>query len=153
MRVVSYGKTTSNHNLSLGEYASQLVVSYGKTTSNHNAVFYIAFLVAGCILWKNYIKPQPSPRSLFPYCVVSYGKTTSNHNWRQSHLACPNVVSYGKTTSNHNCPLRPMLFCKVVSYGKTTSNHNCLPTSCASWWLYLMEKLHQTTTKEHSTSI
>ena len=100
------------------------VVSYGKTTSNHNDVFYIAFLVAGCILWKNYIKPQPSPRSLFPYCVVSYGKTTSNHNFFAQ------VMRYS-------------LLYLMEKLHQTTTN---LLSYCANILLYLMEKLHQTTT-------
>ncbi len=78
----------------------------------------------GCILWKNYIKPQ----RFLPFAdhipVVSYGKTTSNHNSRPGTTGITRVVSYGKTTSNHN---QPLMHRNAVS-------------------LYLMEKLHQTTT-------
>ena len=63
------------------------------------------------------------------------------------------VVSYRNSTSNHNSEVtinsRPV----VVSYRNSTSNHNLVPYYCNIGLLYLIEILHQTTTKnrgEHS---
>ena len=58
--VVSYQKSTSNHNCNCVLHSTPLVVSYQKSTSNHNAyVMVMAWIV-----------------------VVSYQKSTSNHNRR-----------------------------------------------------------------------
>ncbi len=56
--VVSYLKTTSNHNFNLDAVIIPEVVSYLKTTSNHNSF----------------------ERTFDELEVVSYLKTTSNHN-------------------------------------------------------------------------
>ncbi len=37
-------------------------------------------MLSGCILFKNYIKPQPLGLGVGLFAVVSYLKTTSNHN-------------------------------------------------------------------------
>ena len=57
-RVVSYLKTTSNHNNASIHCSRLIVVSYLKTTSNHNDI------------GEQLVRPT----------VVSYLKTTSNHN-------------------------------------------------------------------------
>ena len=56
--VVSYSISTSNHNVSLNKWATELVVSYSISTSNHNNY------------WKHAKRIG----------VVSYSISTSNHN-------------------------------------------------------------------------
>ena len=56
----------------------------------------------GCILFKNYIKPQRRVPNMANEEVVSYLKTTSNHNDSGCNIVRIAVVSYLKTTSNHN---------------------------------------------------
>ena len=56
--VVSYLKTTSNHNNTRRASSRSGVVSYLKTTSNHNSVVSPVRVMKCCILFKNYIKPQ-----------------------------------------------------------------------------------------------
>lgn len=51
-----------------------------------------------------------------------------------------------KSTSNHNKDYRHNSDFIVVSYRKTTSNHNSIDNAIYINMLYLMEKLHQTTT-------
>ena len=78
-----------------------------------------------CILSKFYIKPQHDRYVKHSTCVVSYRNSTSNHNWKRS--------------------IR--IFAKVVSYRNSTSNHNSGTTTPNSALLYLIEILHQTTTR------
>ncbi len=82
--VVSYLKTTSNHNPTSQTRRRARVVSYLKTTSNHNDI------------GEQLVRPT----------VVSYLKTTSNHNPVRGSRRRQGVVSYLKTTSNHNLPPR-----------------------------------------------
>ena len=83
-----------------------------------------AAILRGCILSKFYIKPQQEMYRRAAYWVVSYRNSTSNHN---------KVVT------------RP-LGGRVVSYRNSTSNHNRMTRFLASYLLYLIEILHQTTT-------
>ena len=80
---------------------------------------------SGCILSKFYIKPQPSACEICRQIVVSYRNSTSNHNHQRARY----VVKY------------------VVSYRNSTSNHNALAVAWSSAVLYLIEILHQTTTR------
>ena len=57
------------------------------------------------------------------------------------------VVSYRNSTSNHNCTRTPGTPLSVVSYRNSTSNHNWRPLSVNVEKLYLIEILHQTTTR------
>ena len=79
-----------------------------------------------CILSKFYIKPQQRIRHRLGHSVVSYRNSTSNHNY-----ACVRRFRH-----------------KVVSYRNSTSNHNFTPRVDYSQGLYLIEILHQTTTKD-----
>ena len=81
--------------------------------------------VEGCILSKFYIKPQLTFALFFQFIVVSYRNSTSNHNSDGSGCSSKTVVSYRNSTSNHN---------------------NCLYNEIRSA-LYLIEILHQTTTR------
>ena len=92
--VVSYPKSSSNHNLSLGLSHLQPVVSYPKSSSNHNA-----------LIWQGSIAS-----------VVSYPKSSSNHNSRRRTPLSAIVVSYPKSSSNHNlCRIKacyhPIMWC------------------------------------------
>ena len=78
-----------------------------------------------CILSKFYIKPQLNYGFSDRHRVVSYRNSTSNHNyWR--------VISVRTS---------------VVSYRNSTSNHNEKCRCDKAYVLYLIEILHQTTTK------
>ena len=128
----------------------------------------VIVLPSGCILSKFYIKPQ-----LFDVVyrlpeVVSYRNSTSNHN--RSSLVDENSELYlieilhQTTTKNdvskatHGCILskfyikpqplaRVRELPKVVSYRNSTSNHNSGFDIEFFDKLYLIEILHQTTTK------
>ena len=126
--VVSYRNSTSNHNDELFGGYRRVVVSYRNSTSNHNCT--------GC---------HSTPES-----VVSYRNSTSNHNCLQwSRTGCI-VVSYRNSTSNHNW--KSFIVCSrvVVSYRNSTSNHNNRFYQCSRSRLYLIEILHQTTTRSIS---
>ena len=101
-----------------------------------------------CILSKFYIKPQPYDEVLGQLNVVSYRNSTSNHN-SSAPLNFPTaVVSYRNSTSNHNL-LQEFVNCeRVVSYRNSTSNHNMPRPSARVSSLYLIEILHQTTTRQ-----
>ena len=102
---------------------------------------------ACCILSKFYIKPQLLLSTVGYIRVVSYRNSTSNHNSASATSLATPVVSYRNSTSNHNYVRRNYFERKVVSYRNSTSNHN--PRS-ARWrysLLYLIEILHQTTTR------
>ena len=125
IRVVSYRNSTSNHNVGQSYLVSDAVVSYRNSTSNHNQAHSIL---------------EHSP-------VVSYRNSTSNHNTSTLRSVSIIVVSYRNSTSNHNHPEmgnEPRL---VVSYRNSTSNHNLLWEFVNRWRLYLIEILHQTTTR------
>ena len=57
------------------------------------------------------------------------------------------VVSYRNSTSNHNGIIRGGMSRAVVSYRNSTSNHNFLFNDFCAIALYLIEILHQTTTR------
>ena len=100
-----------------------------------------------CILSKFYIKPQLRLERELAYCVVSYRNSTSNHNSAFAIKLATLVVSYRNSTSNHNNCMYNEIRSAVVSYRNSTSNHN--PTAIAQNMLalYLIEILHQTTTR------
>ena len=100
-----------------------------------------------CILSKFYIKPQLAASARSVCAVVSYRNSTSNHNISRDRTCVVAVVSYRNSTSNHNSMAVPVAAAGVVSYRNSTSNHNSL---ASGWWspaLYLIEILHQTTTR------
>ena len=132
--------------LGVDRHLGAFVVSYRNSTSNHNSASAIRsatplYLIEilhqtttadlkphrkrSCILSKFYIKPQLWRCSCQPRCVVSYRNSTSNHNGGSRYSDWLEVVSYRNSTSNHN----PGSFFSQA-YG-----------------LYLIEILHQTTTK------
>ena len=104
----------------------------------------------GCILSKFYIKPQLSELSSESVngCILSkfYIKPQQN----TTSFASLIVVSYRNSTSNHNFLLQISVETLVVSYRNSTSNHNKMPSWLWMFTLYLIEILHQTTTKENA---
>ena len=100
-----------------------------------------------CILSKFYIKPQRIDRSLLLSLVVSYRNSTSNHNCLSRAKQNRGVVSYRNSTSNHNRSCCQSFDHRVVSYRNSTSNHNGKPSKYTDKELYLIEILHQTTTR------
>ena len=123
--VVSYRNSTSNHNQGGSIAFNDRVVSYRNSTSNHNSALVQGQRLRRCILSKFYIKPQ--------LC------------WQRSNFCC--VVSYRNSTSNHNCSPHKSTAKPVVSYRNSTSNHNSGVGVNATMSLYLIEILHQTTTR------
>ena len=115
----------------------------------HQTTTFIAddWPILSCILSKFYIKPQQEQWSNSYQNVVSYRNSTSNHNgFGIRHVRRP-VVSYRNSTSNHNGGSRYSDWLEVVSYRNSTSNHN--PNFSIEFFdkLYLIEILHQTTTR------
>ena len=103
--------------------------------------------VTSCILSKFYIKPQHvKPANCFLY-VVSYRNSTSNHNISAGGSSGSSVVSYRNSTSNHNTNGLQRFCLQVVSYRNSTSNHNSCLCISEETALYLIEILHQTTTR------
>ena len=123
--VVSYRNSTSNHNSGTTTPNSALVVSYRNSTSNHNGSVDV-------------LPGRP---------VVSYRNSTSNHNTLSTLVTVCPVVSYRNSTSNHNKTGDAFFRILVVSYRNSTSNHNTGVTSISAFLLYLIEILHQTTTR------
>ena len=122
-----------------------------------------------CILSKFYIKPQPWLCSWIFHKVVSYRNSTSNHNcsprcWLPWSLYLIEILHQTTTfavicISVPRCILskfyiKPQripyieLHLSVVSYRNSTSNHNSRGSLYSSSALYLIEILHQTTTKD-----
>ena len=60
------------------------------------------------------------------------------------------VVSYRNSTSNHNHRGLSCLREAVVSYRNSTSNHNPCTAFTPAFTLYLIEILHQTTTRNNN---
>ena len=102
---------------------------------------------SGCILSKFYIKPQQRTPSveISASCILSkfYIKPQLSRHRGLTQA----VVSYRNSTSNHNTYVRRNYFERVVSYRNSTSNHNLYPVRIDFIKLYLIEILHQTTTR------
>ena len=96
---------------------------------------------------KFYIKPQHGSSEIESLLVVSYWNSTSNHNNEFGHNSFCNVVSYWNSTSNHNAEKTKCAEDDVVSYWNSTSNHNFTVADLIDIMLYLIEILHQTTTR------
>ena len=167
-RVVSYRNSTSNHNLWTTKSASEMLylieILHQTTTDclsqnlqpslylieilHQTTTFFDNTLVLMCcILSKFYIKPQLRRQRSDFRCVVSYRNSTSNHNIMTALLNLRNVVSYRNSTSNHNKHLELRGHYGVVSYRNSTSNHNIARYDPTAIELYLIEILHQTTTR------
>ena len=99
-----------------------------------------------CILSKFYIKPQQSPQGDSFWRVVSYRNSTSNHNTSILRLASIIVVSYRNSTSNHNPDVEAsssdLLYLIEILHQTTTRRGG----NYGYFQLYLIEILHQTTT-------
>ena len=166
--VVSYRNSTSNHNTEacfIKRAELYLIEILHQTTT---VIFLVICLVLlylieilhqtttkvqriyktlCCILSKFYIKPQhfDFSKRINYSCILSkfYIKP---QRWGWLSCGC-SVVSYRNSTSNHNDVRSNPLAVPVVSYRNSTSNHNSRAASTISAGLYLIEILHQTTTK------
>ena len=101
----------------------------------------------GCILSKFYIKPQRTLQ--LPCCVRGciLSKFYIKPQHRRTRFGYIRVVSYRNSTSNHNDVTINVEGNHVVSYRNSTSNHNSCNAGSAAIGLYLIEILHQTTTR------
>ena len=144
--VVSYRNSTSNHNPPKRKAfvpMLYLIEILHQTTT----MFAATLSLFRCILSKFYIKPQLCHGACYYTAVVSYRNSTSNHNIRAPIPAMPFVVSYRNSTSNHN-PIgdhvtAPSLYLIEILHQTTT---RCSQER-RKRKLYLIEILHQTTTK------
>ena len=105
-----------------------------------------------CILSKFYIKPQLRRwRKRYDVgCILSKFYIKPQHQPLASDI--PRVVSYRNSTSNHNNNFDNAQYSMVVSYRNSTSNHNLHITRSIFDTLYLIEILHQTTTRLFASS-
>ena len=104
------------------------------------------YAMSCCILSKFYIKPQQCAIDCIVRRVVSYRNSTSNHNDKNKNKQRNVVVSYRNSTSNHNLEwtaTKPELLYLIEILHQTTTRRN-VKRSPGS--LYLIEILHQTTT-------
>ena len=126
-RVVSYRNSTSNHNhidTVRVDYMLYLIEILHQTTTQSP----LLRQEKCCILSKFYIKPQRASPSLprFPRCILS------------------------KFYIKPQLPIMLLCLHSVVSYRNSTSNHNYTADVIQTIVLYLIEILHQTTTKRHT---
>ena len=140
--IVFLHQTTTSLSLWLPRCTLYLIVFLHQTTTVVDVKLYWIY----CILSSFYIKPQPALVLALASMIVSYRLSTSNHNWTWSGHRGHTIVSYRLSTSNHNCLLLLLLMQHIVSYRLSTSNHNPLLERGASYGLYLIVFLHQTTT-------
>ena len=103
-----------------------------------------------CILSKFYIKPQPADEGMWmlPCCILSKFYIKPQLRLERELAYC--VVSYRNSTSNHNPVGHTSAHFVVVSYRNSTSNHNHYYVFFPVRLLYLIEILHQTTTCHRS---
>ena len=174
LSVVSYWNSTSNHNLSVPRhrYSMLYLIEILHQTTTHSTFFcrrrwlYLIEILHqtttvlayeanfhGCILLKFYIKPQLSGiyEKFYQRCILLKFYIKPQH--QRPDGDCPRVVSYWNSTSNHNRMERHGRRVLVVSYWNSTSNHNRLNTILSILSLYLIEILHQTTTRMSRWSI
>ena len=117
----------------------------------HQTTTFIAddWPILSCILSKFYIKPQQEQWSNSYQNVVSYRNSTSNHNgFGIRHVRRP-VVSYRNSTSNHNPNFSIEFFDKLYLIEILHQTTTRVPPLPIPLLLYLIEILHQTTTKIH----
>ena len=107
----------------------------------------VSLFILCCILSKFYIKPQLRVRTLRRNrsCILSKFYIKPQQRLQDANIE--NVVSYRNSTSNHNHHDTVEYQFKVVSYRNSTSNHNCRTVDLPGEVLYLIEILHQTTTR------
>ena len=150
--VVSYRNSTSNHNHYRGFRAAPGVVSYRNSTSNHN-VFGAARIASRLYLIE-----------------ILHQTTTQNLATATADLLYLIEILHQTTTSLSALPpgsrcilskfyIKPQLLACylgshfVVSYRNSTSNHNIESGKAINILLYLIEILHQTTTRPETLSI
>ena len=100
-----------------------------------------------CILSKFYIKPQLMLLWIcFWYCcILSKFYIKPQLLFRFGGVVDSCILS--KFYIKPQLEDLPAYVSRVVSYRNSTSNHNCNADSYLAYWLYLIEILHQTTTR------
>ena len=149
MWVVSYWISTSNHNGNYPRYQFDSVVSYWISTSNHNSgcavfktrrLYLIEFLHQTTTLFVDMLQVNRL------YLIEFLHQTTTNGLRLLSQSGCILLNFYIKPKQTDCAFWRT----RVVSYWISTSNHNY--QRLINWFskLYLIEFLHQTTTRGRS---
>ena len=146
VNVVSYRNSTSNHNWKSFIVCNLVVVSYRNSTSNHNRSANRKQAAKSCILSKFYIKPQlvDDKECRRNRCILSkFYIKPQLQSWK---FISPDVVSYRNSTSNHNLSetimvIRRLYLIEILHQTTTKRVANSLDLA-----LYLIEILHQTTT-------
>ena len=136
-------QTTTRLRLITTRYLLYLIEILHQTTT----VAYEPCFNECCILSKFYIKPQRVASVKTVCVVVSYRNSTSNHNRKARINERDTVVSYRNSTSNHNEgyeEMRDVLLYLIEILHQTTTRHVVVARSPG---LYLIEILHQTTTR------
>ena len=143
--VVSYRNSTSNHNCHRGQYSRlglYLIEILHQTTTFRTATS----IDNSCILSKFYIKPQRVEQSITMAvsCILSKFYIKPQLARIRSYSAI--VVSYRNSTSNHNLKMDALILAKLylieILHQTTTRCSRTSPDES----LYLIEILHQTTT-------
>ncbi len=122
--VVSYRNSTSNHNGNCSGPQAYHVVSYRNSTSNHNT-------------------PAAVLGSSGLYLIEILHQTTT---WRKSTTTFASCILSKFYIKPQHGVTKGYIFV-VVSYRNSTSNHNVFSQMYITFSLYLIEILHQTTTK------
>ena len=143
--VVSYLDSTSNHNDKLLEVTQRAlfhILILHQTTTVYSSRKSCPLLFHILILHQT---TTTQPITLRPMCCfISWFYIKPQHITHRTFRAL--VVSYLDSTSNHNLfPVNPVTG-NVVSYLDSTSNHNNTAYYVASYVLFHILILHQTTT-------
>ena len=144
--VVSYRNSTSNHNRIRLRFSERIVVSYRNSTSNHNknnGATAIKMLYLIEILHQTTTDSESDTYAGRLYLIEILHQTTTLISVSSFSTSCILSKFYIK-------PQLSALHCLqvwVVSYRNSTSNHNSRAAGTISAGLYLIEILHQTTTK------
>ena len=168
MSVVSYRNSTSNHNEEAEQFDADVVVSYRNSTSNHN---YRTHVPRRCdvVSYRN----STSNHNLWAECLnvlrlylieilhqTTTGRWGSRCRWscilskfyiKPQHLILWHRFTLCCILSKFYIKPQPGAKIKrdfrVVSYRNSTSNHNTYVCGTRPSVLYLIEILHQTTTR------
>ena len=145
-KVVSYRNSTSNHNIMEDTIQGPDVVSYRNSTSNHNSMsvestYRSLYLIE--ILHQTTTDIEDNSEESRLYLIEILHQTTTPARARARALRCILSKFYIKPQHWRRNP-RPRC---VVSYRNSTSNHNFFRAPFCRSKLYLIEILHQTTTK------
>ena len=144
--VVSYRNSTSNHNVSRLIIWIIKVVSYRNSTSNHNNATMSggsASLYLIEILHQTTTEDRRHLSRTGLYLIEILHQTTTSSTFSWLSARCILSKFYIKPQLQN----RRISISSVVSYRNSTSNHNIAFNDMLGRRLYLIEILHQTTTR------